>query len=92
QVVEVGESLQRHGRPLLRGYLLRVMNDDALAGEWEAHNVALRSTLALLQDSQDHSQRRLAMAQARQTLLLELSRLALRQAPVDDDLVQLLRA
>ncbi|WP_144947323.1 putative bifunctional diguanylate cyclase/phosphodiesterase [Pseudomonas oryzihabitans] len=92
QVVEVGESLQRHGRPLLRGYLLRVMNDDALAGEWEAHNVALRSTLALLQDSQDHSQQRLAMAQARQTLLLELSRLALRQAPVDDELVQLLRA
>ena len=92
QVVEVGESLQRHGRPLLRGYLLRVMSDDTLAGEWEAHNVALRSTLALLQDNQDHSQQRLAMAQARQTLLLELSRLALRQAPVDDELLQLLRA
>jgi len=92
QVIEVGESLQRHGRPLLRGYLLRVMNDDALAGQWEAHTLALRSSLALLQDSQDHHQRRLARAQARQSLLLQLSRLALRQNLADAELAQLLRA
>ncbi|MDR6357472.1 hypothetical protein Q3H58_004143 [Pseudomonas psychrotolerans] len=49
-VIEVGESLQRHGRPLLRGYLLRVMGNEALTGEWEAHTLALRSTLALLQE------------------------------------------
>ena len=92
QVIEVGESLQRHGRPLLRGYLLRVMGNEALAGEWEVHTLALRSTLTLLQESQDLNQQRLLLAQARQTLLLELSRGALRKRPTDGELAKLLLA
>ncbi|KTS77877.1 diguanylate cyclase [Pseudomonas oryzihabitans] len=90
QVIEVGESLQRHGRPLLRGYLLRVMGNETLAGEWEVHTLALRSTLTLLQENQDLTQQRLMLAQARQTLLLELSRCALRKRPTASELAKLL--
>ncbi|MDR6678370.1 putative bifunctional diguanylate cyclase/phosphodiesterase [Pseudomonas oryzihabitans] len=89
-VIEVGESLQRHGRPLLRGYLLRVMGNEALTGEWEAHTLALRSTLALLQEIQDLDKQRLVLAQARQTLLLELSRCAVRKPPSHSELAKLL--